>query len=341
MDSGGWKALRSLQENGTTYEFAIANRRELLTLSRQRCGAMAGSCRCRSTGGCGLLAGCPRGPDDGCAAEEWNEEVFACGSKASQRKRCLWRRRCWRRDESCWGKASTHGAELVQPGAQLSRNRASQALRCISGRSTFGKAILGTRHPDYAMSLDSLAMLCMDMGDLAGRYPVASGGSCTAGRWGRSTLAMPQPEQPGRALPGNGQTEGALEQSRRHWSMRCGRKRPGYLHLATHEFFEPAERVERLLAGLSARDRLTLWRANDDAAKPRCCARPGAGGSQRRRGGRRPARHPDGEDVQGLDRARLRSGCPQACQTRPGRPVAQSGRAGLAAFFTRRERARW
>jgi len=148
-DGQRWlEGLAELRKNGNQYEFAIANRRELLTLSRQRCGAdgwQVVDARL-DLEDARLLARLPaRSRRRLRQAEEWNEEVVRRGSKASQANAAFGGEGAGGATRAAGGKASTHGAELVQPG-EHSSSRSTALLRhsaAISRRSTFGRLFLG------------------------------------------------------------------------------------------------------------------------------------------------------------------------------------------------------
>ena len=65
------------------------------------------------------------------------------------------------------------------------------------------RTALGEDHPDYAASLNNLAVLYCDDGQLRGGRAPATGRPARFGArpWGRTTPTMPQPEQPGDVVP--------------------------------------------------------------------------------------------------------------------------------------------
>ena len=67
------------------------------------------------------------------------------------------------------------------------------------------KKALGEGHPDYATSLNNLAVLYQAMGDYAAPSR-STARRWRSGRrpWARATPTTPEPEQPGRAVPVHG-----------------------------------------------------------------------------------------------------------------------------------------
>jgi CHAT domain-containing protein/tetratricopeptide (TPR) repeat protein len=116
-------------------------------------------------------------------------------------------------------------------------------------------------------------------------------------------------------------------------------KKPRYLHLATHGFFEPAERVERLMRGLGARrDALSLWWAQTTTLQSLPNLRCGlalAGANQLP-----PKDDPTalpgiltGDDLEGLDLRGCELAVLSACQTALGDVKSSQGVFGLQRSF--------
>jgi CHAT domain-containing protein len=137
--------------------------------------------------------------------------------------------------------------------------------------------------------------------------------------------------EPIRLLQGGEATSGALGRG-------LG-ERPRYLHLATHGFFEPASRVQRLLKGLASReDRLTLWRdqVTTLASLPGLRCGLALAGANR-------APPPDdldalpnvltGQELEGLDLRGCELAVLSACQTALGDITRSQGVLGLQRAF--------
>jgi CHAT domain-containing protein len=135
------------------------------------------------------------------------------------------------------------------------------------------------------------------------------------------------PGEPATVLSG---TQASLARVRRALND----QRPRHLHLATHGFFEPPRRVERLLSGLAAReDRLTLRRDQSATLGSlpglRCgLALAGANPSARGETGILT-----GEDVEGLDLRGCELAVLSACQTALGDIARSQGVLGLQRCF--------
>jgi CHAT domain-containing protein len=138
------------------------------------------------------------------------------------------------------------------------------------------------------------------------------------------------PDEPRTRLSGKGATAQAVQQILRG-------KRPRYLHLATHGFFEPPERVERLLRGLRARpDRLALWREQTTTLASLPLLRSGlalAGANRPADDPRAPAGVLTGQDVEGLDLRGCEVVVLSACQTALGDLKHSQGVLGLQRSF--------
>jgi CHAT domain-containing protein/tetratricopeptide (TPR) repeat protein len=112
-------------------------------------------------------------------------------------------------------------------------------------------------------------------------------------------------------------------------------QRPRYLHLATHGFFEPADRVERLLKGLALReDGLALWRDQEATLGSLPLLRCGLAlaGANAARGDETPGIL-TGEDVEGLDLRGCELAVLSACQTALGDIARSQGVLGLQRSF--------
>jgi CHAT domain-containing protein len=138
------------------------------------------------------------------------------------------------------------------------------------------------------------------------------------------------PFEPRTTLSGRGATVRAVRQT-------LLGKRPRFLHLATHGFFEPADRVERLLRGLAARkDGLALWREQTVTLSSLPLLRSGLALA----GANRPADDPGapagvltGQDVEGLDLRGCEVVVLSACQTALGDVTRSQGVLGLQRSF--------
>jgi CHAT domain-containing protein/tetratricopeptide (TPR) repeat protein len=140
------------------------------------------------------------------------------------------------------------------------------------------------------------------------------------------------PSEPRASLSGKGATVPAVEK-------RLRGKRPRFLHLATHGFFEPPERVERLLRGLAARpDGPALWREQTVTLSSLPLLRSGLAlaGANRQAGADDP-RAPEGvltgQDVEGLDLRGCDLAVLSACQTALGDLKRSQGVLGLQRSF--------
>jgi CHAT domain-containing protein len=129
--------------------------------------------------------------------------------------------------------------------------------------------------------------------------------------------------------------QGATVQAVRHTLLS---KRPRFLHLATHGFFEPPDRVERLLRGLRARpDGLALWREQTTTLAGLPLLRSGLAlaGANRQAADdpRAPAGVLTGQDVEGLDLRGCEVAVLSACQTALGDVKRSQGVLGLQRSF--------
>jgi CHAT domain-containing protein/tetratricopeptide (TPR) repeat protein len=138
------------------------------------------------------------------------------------------------------------------------------------------------------------------------------------------------PTEPRAGLSGKGATVQAVRQALRS-------KRPRFLHLATHGFFEPPDRVERLLRGLAARpDGLALWREQTVTLSSLPLLRSGlalAGANRPADDPRAPAGVLTGQDVEGLDLRGCEVAVLSACQTALGDLKQSQGVLGLQRSF--------
>jgi CHAT domain-containing protein len=115
-------------------------------------------------------------------------------------------------------------------------------------------------------------------------------------------------------------------------------KRPRYLHLATHGFFEPPGRVERLLRGLAAQqDGLALWREQTVTLSSLPLLRSGLALAEANRQAEADPRAPPGvltgQDVEGLDLRGCEVAVLSACQTALGDLTRSQGVLGLQRSF--------
>jgi CHAT domain-containing protein len=140
------------------------------------------------------------------------------------------------------------------------------------------------------------------------------------------------PKTPATVLFGKEATVAAVQQA-------LTKKPPSFLHLATHGFFEPPNRVERLLKGLASReDRLTLWREQTVTLHRLPLLRCGlalAGANQPPSADdlKAPSGILTGEDVKGLDLRGCELAVLSACQTALGDLVYSQGVLGLQRAF--------
>src|SRR5262249_34357748 len=117
-----------------------------------------------------------------------------------------------------------------------------------------------------------------------------------------------------------------------------GRQCPRFVHLATHGYFEPPQRVERLLRGLAAqKDGGALWREQTVTLGSLPLLRSGlalAGASgQAEDGPGAPAGVLTGQDVEGLDLRGCEVAVLSACQTALGDLKGSQGVLGLQRSF--------
>jgi CHAT domain-containing protein len=138
------------------------------------------------------------------------------------------------------------------------------------------------------------------------------------------------PKEPRARLGGQGATVLVVQRTLRE-------KRPRYLHLATHGFFEPPGRVERLLRGLAAqKDGLALWREQTVTLSSLPLLRSGlalAGANRQSEDPRAPAGVLTGQDVEGLDLRGCEVAVLSACQTALGDVKRSQGVLGLQRAF--------
>ena len=148
----------------------------------------------------------------------------------------------------------------------------------------------------------------------------------------RSLFRRAFPTEPTTSLTGKAATVQAVQQA-------LHEKRPRFLHLATHGYFEPPQRVERLLKGLAAsKDGLTLWRDQTTTL----AALPGLRCGLALAGANQPPPADDatglrgvltGEDVAGLDLRGCELAVLSACQTGLGDVKQSQGVLGLQRSF--------
>jgi CHAT domain-containing protein len=163
------------------------------------------------------------------------------------------------------------------------------------------------------------------------RYPPLPGGRGEADRVGEQ-FRRAFPSEPRARLGGKGATVRAVRQTLRG-------KRPRYLHLATHGFFEPPDRVERLLRGLAARpDGPALWREQTTALASLPLLRSGLALA----GANRQAETDDpgapagvltGQDVEAVNLRGCELAVLSACQTALGDLTRSQGVLGLQRSF--------
>jgi CHAT domain-containing protein len=162
------------------------------------------------------------------------------------------------------------------------------------------------------------------------RYEALPGARAEADRVG-DLFRRAFPKEPRASLSGKGATALAVQQTLRE-------KRPRFLHLATHGFFEPPDRVERLLRGLAARpDGLALWREQTTTLSSLPLLRSGlalAGANRQAEDDpRAPAGALTGQDVEGLDLRGCEVAVLSACQTAQGDLKGSQGVLGLQRSF--------
>jgi CHAT domain-containing protein len=161
-------------------------------------------------------------------------------------------------------------------------------------------------------------------------YPPLPGARAEADRVAE-LFARAFPGEPRTRLGGKAATVQAVRQTLRA-------KGPRFLHLATHGFFEPPERVERLIKGLRARPNgLALWREQTVTLMSLPLLRSGLAlaGANRQGAGdpRAPAGVLTGQDVEGLDLRGCEVAVLSACQTALGDLKASQGVLGLQRSF--------
>jgi CHAT domain-containing protein/tetratricopeptide (TPR) repeat protein len=161
------------------------------------------------------------------------------------------------------------------------------------------------------------------------RYEPLPGASAEADRVAQ-LFARAFPSEPRTRLGGKGATVQAVRQTLKE-------KRPRILHLATHGFFEPPDRVERLLRGLAARpDGPALWREQTVTLSSLPLLRSGlalAGANRQADDPRAPAGVLTGQDVEGLDLRGCEVVVLSACQTALGDLKRSQGVLGLQRSF--------
>jgi CHAT domain-containing protein len=136
------------------------------------------------------------------------------------------------------GKAGSYLLEEVAFAQVASARQLLELLRPAEKPASRGRGLLAVGGVDYGKGA---------------AYPALPGTAPEARRC-RTLFHNAFPSEPAATLSGREATVGAVRRE-------LAGKRPRYLHLATHGFFEPAERVERLLEGLRARaDGVALWR---------------------------------------------------------------------------------
>jgi CHAT domain-containing protein/tetratricopeptide (TPR) repeat protein len=161
-------------------------------------------------------------------------------------------------------------------------------------------------------------------------YPPLPGARAEADRVAE-LFGLAFPSEPRASLSGKGATVRAVQQTLRE-------KRPRFLHLATHGFFEPPERVERLLRGLAARpDGPALWREQTVTLSSLPLLRSGLAlaGANRPAAGdpRAPAGVLTGQDVEAVDLRGCELAVLSGCQTALGDVKRGQGVLGLQRSF--------
>jgi CHAT domain-containing protein len=160
-------------------------------------------------------------------------------------------------------------------------------------------------------------------------YPALPGTAPEARRC-RTLFRNAFPAEPAATLSGAGATVQAVRRA-------LAGKRPRWLHLATHGFFEPPGRVERLLRGLAARpDGPALWREQTVTLSSLPLLRSGlalAGANRPEDDPRAPAGVLTGQDVEGLDLRGCEVAVLSACQTALGDLKRSQGVLGLQRSF--------
>jgi CHAT domain-containing protein/tetratricopeptide (TPR) repeat protein len=161
------------------------------------------------------------------------------------------------------------------------------------------------------------------------RYPPLPGAKAEADRV-EKLFGRAFPTEPRASLSGQGATVQAVRQALRE-------KRPRWLHLATRGFFEPPERVERLLKGLRARpDALALRQEQTTTLAGLPLLRSGlalAGANRPAGDPRAPAGVLTGQEVEGLDLRGCDLAVLSACQTALGDLKQSQGVLGLQRSF--------
>jgi CHAT domain-containing protein/tetratricopeptide (TPR) repeat protein len=164
-------------------------------------------------------------------------------------------------------------------------------------------------------------------------YPPLPGAAVEADRC-RRLFRNAFPAEPAVTLSGTDATVQAVRQA-------LAGKKPRHLHLATHGFFEPPDRVERLLKGLRTRpDGLALWREQTTTLAGLPLLRCGLALA----GANRPPPADDstalpgiltGQDVEDLDLRGCELAVLSACQTALGDLKRSQGVLGLQRSFHR------
>jgi CHAT domain-containing protein len=161
------------------------------------------------------------------------------------------------------------------------------------------------------------------------RYPPLPGARAEADRVGE-LFRRAFPTEPRTRVGGKEATVLAVRQTLRS-------KRPRYLHLATHGFFEPPDRVERLLKGLRARpDSVALGQEQTVTLAGLPLLRSGlalAGANRQSEDPRAPAGVLTGQDLEGLDLRGCEVAVLSACQTALGDVKRSQGVLGLQRAF--------
>jgi CHAT domain-containing protein/tetratricopeptide (TPR) repeat protein len=195
-----------------------------------------------------------------------------------------------------------------------------------SGRHLFDLLQPAGKQKQAARGL--LALGGVDYGK-GNRYPPLPGAKAEADRVAELFRRV-YPTEPRTSLSGKGATVPAVRQT-------LLSKRPRFLHLATHGFFEPPDRVERLLRGLRARpDGQALWREQTTMLSSLPLLRSGlalAGANRQADDPRAPAGVLTGEDVVELDLRGCEVAVLSACQTALGDLKRSQGVLGLQRSF--------
>jgi CHAT domain-containing protein len=215
------------------------------------------------------------------------------------------------------------------PGARKGRYLIEEVAlaQVASGRHLFDLLQPAGKEKQAARGL--LALGGVDYGPGA-LYPPLPGAKAEADRVAE-LFRRAFPTEPRTRLGGQGATVQAVQEALRA-------KRPRFLHLATHGFFEPPDRVERLLRGLAARpDGPALWREQTVTLSSLPLLRSGLALAEANRQAEddpgAPAGVLTGEDVESVDLRGCEVVVLSACQTALGDLKGSQGVLGLQRSF--------